>query len=148
MEEEDAFIIQETVKGNSLKKFYKKDNEKNRALSQAISLFLNDQANKGYMNRINFLISNVHALGASSLAILMALGFILCRKYPIWKLHLCVWDSTDAIWVNLLFFSWLIIAIIFYLGRKGVKSSYRIAKDVFVKIKSPELENFLHINKK
>ena len=149
MEEEDANIIQDALDDNGkaavnkLVLNYKDNRERNKALSQLISLFQNQQANKGYMDRINFLISNAHALGASALAIFMALMFILSRKYPIWNLHLCAWNNADAVWVNLLFVFWFGVIIVFYMGRKGVRSSYRIAKDVLVKIEKAELAAFL-----
>jgi len=123
MEEDDASIIRKICEDKtlSLEKGYDRCKDKDRALSHLFMFILSE--NSEWKSRIDFLFSYIHSLGASALAILMAIAFM-------------GWVKTTRVtecW--LLVIIWLGVAAIFYFGRKEIKSSCRASKEVFARIK-------------
>ncbi|GEM_PF-2864181 len=122
MEENDAAVLRKIFKDKTqqLESGYDQYEDKDRALSHLFTFCLKE--NSEWKDRIDFFISYIHALGASALAILIAISFMGWVKTA--KLIQC--------W--LLTLIWLAIAVIFYFGRKAVKSSCGASKEVFARI--------------
>lgn len=95
MEKDDARAIPQEVLNAVLSKFRPPNlNDAQGIFSQWLALSLNREENKPFRDRINFLISYVHALGASSLAIFLALPFIIFVKIQYFGLCVCFEGST------------------------------------------------------
>ena len=135
IEEEDGEIIRRLV-GSETKAFedsFRKCKEKEKALSTVSLLILREESTP-WRERIDFLFSYVHALGSSSVSILAALGFMWWIKK--WLL---LEQPLRAILVSV---GWSLIALIFYVGRRSIKSSCRISREVFARSKRSNLEKY------
>lgn len=84
-----------------------------------------------WRGRLQFLYSYAHSLGASVLAIGMALVFMFTVKYPLW-LMICP-DSSITVpgEVVVTSFLWSVVAIVLYLGRRRVLRDCRITTEIF-----------------
>ncbi len=92
-----------------------------------------ESKNQNWKDRIDFLYSYIHALGASALAIVLALAFIFTIKYPL-SCALCCFNSCIPFYIFLMAVIWVIVAVIFYLGRQDVKETFRISAETFCKV--------------
>ena len=135
MEEDDAEIMRKIVKEKTLfveNEFDKKE-EKNKALSHFLLAILNDT--QFWKERNDFLSSYIHSLGASVLAIFLALVFMVFVK-------------TDKSFQSLdLLIFWFAVAIIFYLGRKAIKNALKISIEVCMTINRNDINNRLSKNR-
>ena len=95
-----------------------------------------EPGNKHWRERINFMYSYIHSLGASVLAIALALIVLFSIKYPLSILCCeCSIDSSFSFRIFLTTAAWVLIAIVFYCGRKHVKETVVISSRVFWKLR-------------
>lgn len=143
MEGEDAAIIRRLFSHEMVKKFeesYGSEN-KDKKLSHVLLYFLSKNKNHGFRERIYYLVSYVHALGASSLGIFMALIFMLWIKLPLWgKIDWSNIRGADRD-TSILVAIWFVIAAVFYFARRPVKVSYRISREVFCRFLPERFRN-------
>lgn len=135
IEEEDGEIIRRLIgfKTKPFEESFKKCKEREKALSNVLLLILREES-VPWRERIDFLFSYVHALGSSSVSILAALVFMWLVKR--WLL---LEQLAETICASV---GWLLIALIFYVGRKSVKTSCKISREIFARAKKSSLEKY------
>jgi len=108
---------------------------KGKAYSLILLYSLTREENIPWRERIEFLFSYTHALGASVLSIFLAIIF-----YSIIK-----WNNllTDPEWSFACIIIWFAIALIFYYGRGRVKETIKTSKEIYVKIKAEEIQHLV-----
>lgn len=91
---------------------------------------------QNWKERVDFLYSYVHALGASALAIVFALAFIFTIKYPLVCTCCCRSHPSIPLRVFLTGVFWGVVWIIFLWGREQVKDTCRISTNTFWRLKT------------
>ncbi len=127
MDEQNADMLRAIMK----KKSQICQSEDNKKLSHGLLLIF-AKSNEGFQGRIHFLISYIHALGGSALAILLALIFIGIKKFRFMFYavrNLKNWHHEQIFQIGLGII-WMTIAIIFWRAREPVKDSFKVSKEV------------------
>ncbi len=121
IDDEAATLIKKLFKGS------------NREKAHYLMFQMCRSENHDWKERIDFLYSYIHALGASVLAIALALIFMFAIKYPLFCV-LCCLNSPISLRVSLTAIIWVAVAIIFYYGRKKVKDTCRVSTKIFYEL--------------
>jgi hypothetical protein len=131
MELADKKIIELKFK-ETFKKIMKEypDINKNRVASNSLTYFLSRNDNNPFKERLDYLITYVHALGASCFAIISALFFIVCFKFRYWST--CPFMEAFILRNWFLVLLWLFIIGAFFLGRNAAMKSYLEARRLAV----------------
>lgn len=93
-------------------------------------------AHEAWKERIGFLWSYVHALGAAALAVSLALLFMLTIKYPLFLGCGCCLSHTIPSEVKAISIFWVIVVIVFHLGRERVKSDCAVSMKTFWQLRN------------
>lgn len=114
----------ENMQKNEYEEFKKDRPERNHEeFSQTVAFELNDDKNKKYRERIDFLNTYFHALGGSAVAILAAIIFL---QYWFPFKSLCKNSSClDIVW----FIVWIILCY----GRIQVRKEYDLCRKIFIR---------------
>ncbi|MCB9800532.1 MAG: hypothetical protein H6757_07230 [Candidatus Omnitrophica bacterium] len=101
-----------------------------RVISQFLDIALNDKQHKRFKQRLSFLMSYIHSLGACSTSIFVAIGLIMIPKF------LFLLQTPREIPIDLSKFIWLFVWISIFMiireGRRRTKESQERAMRVFM----------------
>ena len=98
--------------------------------AQVVAFALDKEDNKCFNIRINFLNSYFHALGASALAVGMAIFVILVTEsFWVCLYAGCKWKIISS-WLIL----WVVILRIFWYGRRKIKKEYTLCRKIFIQL--------------
>lgn len=120
-----------------LEKVGGKDRER---FAQWVAFSLDKKENECFKIRINFLNSYFHALGASALAIGMAIFVVLvtyflksiCSAESFW---VCLYDDCKWKIISLwLILPWVVILVIFWYDRREIIKEYALCRKLFIKL--------------
>ncbi len=120
MEEKDADLILEIV-GEK-----RKNNTDNKLLSNLLLFTFQNSSNKTFQERCDHLMSQIHSLGASSLAIVLAVF-----SWPACKLICGSYIKPSLNLTPLLCAICVLVIFVFWIGRSGIIVSYEKARMVF-----------------
>ncbi len=149
MEREDTILIRrfaDSKETKHIKKWFEtaytkseRIKMKTRAFAYLFDRFLYSHEGKAaFRDRILFLISFIHCLGATSFAIILAILFICLIKLPLWCSlmkynfsYFCHEFNLQLFYIITLIIFWLLAATALYLGRESYKDSFMAAKRAF-----------------
>lgn len=153
MEKEDNERIKKRIKNSLRSKFqtiYNKYGER-KTLAQWLAFSLNKKENEPFKNRIGFLISQAHSLGACWLAIILAFvcifvldGFWILTLDGSWLSQLLSANlENPEIILRLIVWgvAWSFVFCIFYRLEKEVKKTYRISRAIFIRLGKLDPQN-------
>lgn len=118
------FCERKGMQRNEYDEFKKERPERNsEEFSQKVAFELNEDKNKKFRERIDFLNTYFHALGGSAVAILVAI--LLLQYSPLFK-SLC----KNSIWLDVV---WLIVCLVLWYGRAEVQKEYMLCRKIFIR---------------
>lgn len=124
------------LKNKITKNFEKVGGEDWDKFAQLVAFSLDKKDNECFKIRINFLNSYFHALGASALAVGMAIFVILATcflKFICSAESFCVCLYDDSKWKTIFWLiPWVVILVIFWDGRREIIKEYRLCRKLFI----------------
>lgn len=104
---------------------FKKDRSEkdHKEFSQTVSFELNEDKNKKFRERIDFLNTYFHALGGSAVAVWVAI--FLLETYLFFNSL-----SYRELWLGVL---WVIVSFILWYGRGKIQEEYNLCRKIFIR---------------
>lgn len=104
--------------------------------AQVVAFALDKKDNECFKSRINFLNSYFHALGASVLAVGMAIlvsCFLksICSAESFW---VCLYDGYKSKIISSWLILWVVILVIFLYGRREIIKEYTLCRKIFIQL--------------
>ncbi len=143
MGKEECKIVADRVQTQYIDKFVKRvpEGDRTRTISHVLMFALSEDKNASYRERIEFHLSNLHALGASIVAVITSLALFWIVK--VWFPVGSGFDSGLLPWFVRLSGLWIVVGFIMYVARGAVKESYKVSLAVFATIRSREIEEYI-----